>query len=629
MTEDSKFSIVSPKSVKLYAEICGVQTLTDDLASSLAEDVTYRLRETLQSASQFMKHAKRRRLSSEDFNKALERSSTEPIYGYGSMDDVLFRNAPTKDGDIFFVEDKEISLRELAINVVIPTDPGQRSVKANWLSAEGALPAGSHAQPNVGRVNNDGGSIQRPLSQACLSYYEQVTKAILGDDEQCNRVALSDLKTNPKIYSLLAYFVNFIASGVKTYSHDLKQLSKLLSMVRSLIDNSSLFLEPYVIQLVTAVMYCLLESLAASLNPKNDHWRLRDEAASILARISRKCSNPVNYLRQQLLMTLQEVLLDDGRPFCSHYGAVVGLTELGPEALEQYVIPHLRTYWTQLQQVLDDNSQSNALLQEEAYQVYGALLQAAGCLLKSKQHGVPITSLGFQVNNSHPVLRTNLSPWAGASVLQRPAPVAKSRSRSSSTGLASNPFQLYQQLYDVFGDSLGPRTAHNNWQDAVVTKTNQLRMQPFAHAYFPLRPLPRDANIIKELINKAKEKLQTFGSKTNTFGVKRKRTIDDESSQSPKERLKSKRICLTLRPSLAKVSATLMDLDTEELSSSQSITAGISKKSSEKELAKAPRHVQRVTNCGVETGRIQRKLRKQNPSLSNRVKFDFHIGVTL
>ena len=39
----------------------------------------------------------------------------------------------------------------------------------------------------------------------------------------------------------------------------------------------------------------------------------------------------MNYLRQQLLMTLQEVLLDDGRPYCSHYGAVMGLTELGPE----------------------------------------------------------------------------------------------------------------------------------------------------------------------------------------------------------------------------------------------------------------------------------------------------------
>jgi hypothetical protein len=42
-----------------------------------------------------------------------------------------------------------------------------------------------------------------------------------------------------------------------------------------------------VIQLVTAVMYCLLESLAVSLNPANDHWRLRDDAARILAHISR------------------------------------------------------------------------------------------------------------------------------------------------------------------------------------------------------------------------------------------------------------------------------------------------------------------------------------------------------
>ena len=29
------------------------------------------------------------------------------------------------------------------------------------------------------------------------------------------QVALSDLKTNPKISSLLAYFVNFVASGVR------------------------------------------------------------------------------------------------------------------------------------------------------------------------------------------------------------------------------------------------------------------------------------------------------------------------------------------------------------------------------------------------------------------------------
>jgi len=74
----------------------------------------------------------------------------------------------------------------------------------------------------LGRVNNanEGGVMQRPLSEACLSYYEQITKAVLGDEEQCCRVALSDLKTNPKISSLLAYFVNFVASGVRGTNFD-------------------------------------------------------------------------------------------------------------------------------------------------------------------------------------------------------------------------------------------------------------------------------------------------------------------------------------------------------------------------------------------------------------------------
>ena len=43
----------------------------------------------------------------------------------------MFRSTTTKDGDIFFVEDKEIGLRELAMNVAIPTDPGQRTVKGD------------------------------------------------------------------------------------------------------------------------------------------------------------------------------------------------------------------------------------------------------------------------------------------------------------------------------------------------------------------------------------------------------------------------------------------------------------------------------------------------------------------
>ena len=266
------------------------------------------------------------------------------------------------------------------------------------------------------------------------------------------------------------------------------------------------------------------------------------------------------------------------------------------------------------------------------------LQQAAGCLLKSKQHGVPMNTLGFQVNNSHPVLRTNLSPWAGASVLQRPAPVASTRSRSSSTSHASNPLQLYQQLYDAFGDSLGPRIAHNNWQDAAVTKTNQLRMQPFAHAYFPIRPLPRDANVFKELIRKAKEKLKPSSSQTRSLSIKRKRNLDEEkNAESQKDRLKNKKICLTFRSMQTTVSNTPMDLDPEEPSPSRTRPAGsLRRGSQQKEPVKAPRHAEQTAKidqkhlkCAVETGRIRRKFRKPSLSLNNKAKYDYHIGVTL
>ncbi len=39
--------------------------------------------------------------------------------------------------------------------------------------------------------------------------------------------------------------------------------------------------------LVQGVLYCMLEPLAASINPLNDHWVLRDYAARLLAQITR------------------------------------------------------------------------------------------------------------------------------------------------------------------------------------------------------------------------------------------------------------------------------------------------------------------------------------------------------
>lgn len=40
----------------------------------------------------------------------------KPIYGYGSKNSNVFSSISTKDGDIFFHEDKEVNLRELTFS---------------------------------------------------------------------------------------------------------------------------------------------------------------------------------------------------------------------------------------------------------------------------------------------------------------------------------------------------------------------------------------------------------------------------------------------------------------------------------------------------------------------------------
>lgn len=40
-----------------------------------------------------------------------------------------FRSTNIKDAEIFFVEEKDVSVRELALGTVVPTDPGKTTIK--------------------------------------------------------------------------------------------------------------------------------------------------------------------------------------------------------------------------------------------------------------------------------------------------------------------------------------------------------------------------------------------------------------------------------------------------------------------------------------------------------------------
>nr|XP_061815356.1 TAF6-like RNA polymerase II p300/CBP-associated factor-associated factor 65 kDa subunit 6L [Nerophis lumbriciformis]XP_061815996.1 TAF6-like RNA polymerase II p300/CBP-associated factor-associated factor 65 kDa subunit 6L [Nerophis lumbriciformis] len=454
--EERRFAEVSRDSVKLMADSAGVE-LGDDVAALLAEDVCYRLREATQSSSQFMRHAKRRKLTVEDFNRALRWSNVEAVCGYGSLDALPFRSV--KDGELFFTEERDINLVELALATNIPKGCAETMVRVSVSYLDG--------KGNVAAQGTVPSAVQS-LSDDLLKYYQQITRAILGEDPHLMKVALLDLQSNSKMAALLPYFV-YVISGVKSVSHDLEQLNRLLHMVKSLVQNPYLYLGSYVRSLVSSVMYCILEPLAASINPLNDHWTLRDYAALLLSHIFWTHGDLVSGLYHQILLSLQKVLSDPVRPLCSHYGAVVGLYALGWKAVERVLFPHLPAYWANLQAVLDDYSVSNAQVKADGHKVYGAILVAVERLLKMKALSLSQpadTGSSALLNSAAGVLGYRVSSPGLSPPPEPHSEAALGIASHLQAGSAGCPWEdwtpvplpaMYCELYSFFGDSLAVR----------------------------------------------------------------------------------------------------------------------------------------------------------------------------
>lgn len=91
MAEERRFAELPRDAVRKMAEGAGTE-LSEEGAALLAEDVCYRLREAAQNSAQFLKHTRRRKLTVEDFNRALRWSNVEALCGFGSSDSPSLRD---------------------------------------------------------------------------------------------------------------------------------------------------------------------------------------------------------------------------------------------------------------------------------------------------------------------------------------------------------------------------------------------------------------------------------------------------------------------------------------------------------------------------------------------------------
>jgi transcription initiation factor TFIID subunit 6 len=229
-------------------------------------------------------------MTTDDIDQAFRVLNIEPLYGHSPHNPPTFRRAipyppSSTAGTLYFVEDEEIDfdrvLREEKITLPKPV-----SWTAHWLAVEGVQPLIPENPPAItkdteepsalksitgqpstsalttqatvkGRQQNQQ-LVKQVLSRELQLYYARLTSSLLPpapapEDHVKKTAALASLRHDAGLQALLPYLVRWVAEGVVNTLRagsqsdvDGRVLEVFLDVISALLDNSTLFVEPYV-----------------------------------------------------------------------------------------------------------------------------------------------------------------------------------------------------------------------------------------------------------------------------------------------------------------------------------------------------------------------------------------------
>jgi len=111
---------------------------------------------------------------------------------------------------------------------------------------------GPNANSTLAAMSGSGDVAVKPLVKHVLSkelqlYFEKVCSAILDENsEEFRTSGYSSLREDPGLHQLVPYFIQFIAEKVTHSLKDIFVLTQVMHMAEALVQNSSLYVDPYV-----------------------------------------------------------------------------------------------------------------------------------------------------------------------------------------------------------------------------------------------------------------------------------------------------------------------------------------------------------------------------------------------
>lgn len=387
-------------------------SLADEPLRVLAQDVEYRIGQVIIESLRFMRGANRTTLTVQDVSQALRVLDVEPLYGYESTRPLRYGEASLGPGQpLFYIDDEEVDFEKL-INAPLPKVPRDMSFTAHWLAVEGVqpsipqnpttaetsskdlLPKGPGANPALAALaGNDNvsfrPSVKHVISKELTLYFDKIQNAILDDDPdeektRLRQAALASVRSDPGLHQLLPYFVNFVTHQVTHRIDDLFVLRQMMELSEAIIQNPSLFLDPYASTIAAPVLTCLMSRKLGGIedgtDAVQDQYRLRELAASLLGVIARKYGKSNALLRPKLARTCLKNFLDPTRSPAVLYGAVLGVAAAGgPEAVRVLVLPTLKSFDAAILQPLHDKGEAHSL---ECEVLIGGIMKAIESLVE-------------------------------------------------------------------------------------------------------------------------------------------------------------------------------------------------------------------------------------------------------
>ncbi|KZZ92909.1 transcription initiation factor TFIID complex 60 kDa subunit [Moelleriella libera RCEF 2490] len=381
----------NPENVKDVAESLGIGQLNEEALKALTQDVEYRVGQVIIEALRLMRAARRTTLTVNDISIALKVLDVEPLYGYDSTRPLRYGEASLGPGQpLFYIEDEEIDFEKL-INAPLPKVPRDMNFTAHWLAVEGVqpsipqnptsaesrsqelLPKGPGTNPALAALAGNENvavkpSVRHIVSKELVLYFDKIQAAILDDnpDEEVVRLrqaALGSVRDDPGLHQLVPYFTNFIMDRVTHHLDDTFTLRQMMALTNALIENKTLFLDPYASSLSAPALTCLMARRLGTdngIDAVRDQFELRQLAASLVGRIAQKYSASNTLLRSKLTRTCLKYFLDPTKPPAVLYGAIYGLLEAGgPEAVRVLVLRNLKTFDSAILQPLKERAEGS------------------------------------------------------------------------------------------------------------------------------------------------------------------------------------------------------------------------------------------------------------------------------